>query len=377
MRDKDCEVCGIGLRRKDRNKRRFCSKRCMGISQSHAAALRKQQEKCSVSGCLNGAPLVKGTCRTHYYRFKSTGKYDLTNIRNVICSVDACGNKASRKTLCAKHYQRKFRTGSVDLRQPQINRYTGKPTIIKECMINGCDRKRHAYGYCQSHAYKFKRYGNPIASHERFKVNGIRKQIRRCLVCSNLIPDTFGSIVVCSDRCLHLRRKNKSPIRTCSMCGVKFESKDGKLSCSDICAQNRLLVARRKWHETQRDNNHAYQQRRRMAQQRRRAKTAALPVEKFSFNQLVDRDGWRCAICGGELDRYKKNPDPLAATIDHIRPISKGGAHIFSNVQLAHRICNARKSDKIDNEIIDSNVWKPNSIMHVSGLHDAREGRAV
>lgn len=35
------------------------------------------------------------------------------------------------------------------------------------------------------------------------------------------------------------------------------------------------------------------------------------------------------------------------ATIDHIIPLSKGGTHTYNNVQLAHYICNSKKSDKI------------------------------
>ena len=34
-------------------------------------------------------------------------------------------------------------------------------------------------------------------------------------------------------------------------------------------------------------------------------------------------------------------------TIDHIKPISKGGTHTWDNVQLAHFHCNSIKSDKI------------------------------
>ena len=30
-------------------------------------------------------------------------------------------------------------------------------------------------------------------------------------------------------------------------------------------------------------------------------------------------------------------------SIDHIIPVSRGGAHLFNNVQLGHRKCNSRR----------------------------------
>lgn len=55
-----------------------------------------------------------------------------------------------------------------------------------------------------------------------------------------------------------------------------------------------------------------------------------------------------CAICGRPVDKSLKNPHPLAATVDHIIPIAKGGhPSDISNLQLAHRQCNRAKSDKI------------------------------
>ena len=38
-------------------------------------------------------------------------------------------------------------------------------------------------------------------------------------------------------------------------------------------------------------------------------------------------------------------PEPLAATLDHIVPLSCGGEHSEANVQLAHFLCNSTKSD--------------------------------
>jgi len=55
-----------------------------------------------------------------------------------------------------------------------------------------------------------------------------------------------------------------------------------------------------------------------------------------------------CAICGKPVDKTLKAPHPMSATVDHIVPISKGGhPSDISNLQLAHRVCNRAKSDKV------------------------------
>lgn len=55
-----------------------------------------------------------------------------------------------------------------------------------------------------------------------------------------------------------------------------------------------------------------------------------------------------CGICGKPVDFSYKNPHPLAPTVDHIIPVSKGGHPTdLSNLQLAHRCCNRAKSDSL------------------------------
>lgn len=57
-----------------------------------------------------------------------------------------------------------------------------------------------------------------------------------------------------------------------------------------------------------------------------------------------------CAICGHPVDMSLKHGDPMAATIDHIIPVSKNGhPSDIENLQLAHWTCNRQKSDKIFN----------------------------
>lgn len=55
-----------------------------------------------------------------------------------------------------------------------------------------------------------------------------------------------------------------------------------------------------------------------------------------------------CGICGQPVDMSIKAPDPMSASVDHIIPISRGGhPSDLSNLQLAHRICNQVKKNKI------------------------------
>ncbi len=51
---------------------------------------------------------------------------------------------------------------------------------------------------------------------------------------------------------------------------------------------------------------------------------------------VLDRDGHACAYCGMRAD-----------TIDHVRPRSRGGQHVWTNVVAACARCNHRKGDRL------------------------------
>ena len=85
---------------------------------------------------------------------------------------------------------------------------------------------------------------------------------------------------------------------------------------------------------------------------RRRYKN--ITVDKgITLPKLVKRDHNQCQICGLFVDwnDYIETDKTIICgnmypSIDHIRPISKGGLHSWDNVQLAHRICNTRKNNE-------------------------------
>jgi 5-methylcytosine-specific restriction endonuclease McrA len=55
---------------------------------------------------------------------------------------------------------------------------------------------------------------------------------------------------------------------------------------------------------------------------------------------VLERDGHACVYCGTKAD-----------TIDHVRPRSRGGLHVWTNVVAACARCNHRKGDRLLNEL--------------------------
>ena len=72
-------------------------------------------------------------------------------------------------------------------------------------------------------------------------------------------------------------------------------------------------------------------------QRRRDAMERGTTVISISPRAIYERDKWRCGLCGKHVSRKDRS-------LDHIIPLSKGGAHVEWNVQLAHLKCNLIKN---------------------------------
>ena len=62
--------------------------------------------------------------------------------------------------------------------------------------------------------------------------------------------------------------------------------------------------------------------------------------------QIARRDNYTCQWCG----RYM--PDKVGLHIDHIVPVSKGGKSVPSNLQVLCSICNQKKGNKLEGDIV-------------------------
>ena len=57
----------------------------------------------------------------------------------------------------------------------------------------------------------------------------------------------------------------------------------------------------------------------------------------------IKRTGAGCHICGEPIDYTLPYLHPREYVVDHVVPLSKGGADDLSNKKAAHRDCNSKK----------------------------------
>lgn len=150
---------------------------------------------------------------------------------------------------------------------------------------------------------------------------------RRCIRCDDLF-DVYTSEKkrVCSKRCNGVKEQ-----KTCLHCGTKFNWIANERFCTKECriiwVENNLTQLKPKGY------NHCTPKRR-----------AIYSKGEYIDRRLVfERDEWTCQICHGSIDTKLRLPDLMAATLDHVIPLAKGGTHTWDNVAAAHALCNYRK----------------------------------
>lgn len=162
------------------------------------------------------------------------------------------------------------------------------------------------------------------------------RQARACEFCGDtfefLDNGSSGPGRFCSLACRDASMRTGATVQ-CEICGAGFyapPSREAARFCSPQCHGD----AKRKFPPGES---------RRQAARRRRAAKLAAEVERYSTQEIAERDGWRCQICKRPVPRSAAHPNPRSASIDHIVPLSEGGGDVKANVQLAHLKCNLSK----------------------------------
>ena len=232
------------------------------------------------------------------------------------CVVPACPSPAVSRSMCSKHYQRSRRGVSLE------------PATAK-CGHCGTDftPKRSNSRYCSKSC-------GDAASYRRSKQGrkpGPRLPPMECAKCATVFDPVRKDGRFCSRRCLRAAYLDSSAT-PCSYC-------DRPMRARGMCSMHY-----RRWRRAEGLEEVPQWTPERRAQWKAREELKRTSVVEPIVNaEIFERDGWVCQLCDAPVDCLLSYPDPGSASLDHIMPLSRGGHHVRSNVQLAHLFCNLSK----------------------------------
>jgi 5-methylcytosine-specific restriction endonuclease McrA len=242
------------------------------------------------------------------------------------CLIEECegltGKRGTARGLCSKHYSRWQKYGDALYAAPPRERVT-------VCTVDGCDLAVKAIRLCSKHHTRLLRYGSPTARLKGEVVDG--KRI--CPGCGGDKPLAGYSP----------HRGTKSGFQVyCKPCSAARTHRSRQRP-EFVRTPRDMDQARdyaRRWREAHPDAVRSFAA-------ARRARRQAATTEKFSVAEIFQRDNWTCHLCGSAIDRELRFPDSWSASLDHVIPLSKGGAHSRANCAASHLFCNISKKDRV------------------------------
>jgi hypothetical protein len=167
---------------------------------------------------------------------------------------------------------------------------------------------------------------------------GQTDDVRNCRECNReYAPKQRTESFFCSRVCKDKNRREKDKVkrlaakneRLCVGCNetIPKSARVDKKWCSDECASK----VRGHTMNTQ-----------------RRIRTTEV-IHNFKRIDIYERDGWICQLCKKAVNPMLSFPSPACASLDHVIPLSRGGSHQATNVQLAHLRCNTSRGNKVEN----------------------------
>lgn len=321
---------------------------------------------------------------SNYKRLSCCAPVLLVPLINGLCTAPACLNKALSKSLCRLHYRRMRDWGVLDS-SPERNAPNGTRKL--PCSIDGCVDKVVSKRLCQKHLYAMRFHGDPhykrIVKPKALLLVKLRLMIERraCKHCHSLFEIVRNKTVYCSQSCQRTGkagwRKNpeadgkhsKVFFNTCQVCKKHWTGRKDKPVCEgpckdlyakvqykasflseavreerscDVCSG--LFISRTAAQIT--CSKRCAKNKNGSKTHRKRARRHGVEYEPVNVTKVFDRDGWKCQICGTRTPKARRGSiNGNAPELDHRIPLSKGGGHVYSNVQCACRRCNCAKGN--------------------------------
>lgn len=319
-----CEYCGVEFEPEDyRGGRKYCSDKCR--EDKHKEEMRihyigKRENVCRYCGIELPKFKTRFCCAEHgkmYNRLKkgSCQSYEMVKKTCIVCGKEFETYKQSRVTCsdeCSKinKYHRQYRStedykakrAEYD-RQKYLKKHPDARTRVEiqaESKIRKQKEKEESLKHRKERDEKRQKI---LAEKEAIKQANIKywqqyEAEHECVVCGNKYIAHHPFAKYCSESCIRKAQRKRTGNR-----------------------------------------KHRYKE---------------ITVDKdINLYKLAQRDHNQCQICGlfVNWNDFEKTDTTIICgnmypSIDHILPISLGGLHSWDNVQLAHRGCNTRKSNK-------------------------------
>ncbi len=246
------------------------------------------------------------------------------------CGVDRCDMRAKRVGLCGAHYQQRRAGKEFSLRPEHVScvdcrvlisvgSHGPLPKFCDVCRsIRALDSGKRARAMSSTESF-CREVGCTVVVHRKVGKRGAvlcdahRDERRRALPRDSMVH-------ICLEVECH------RPVRARGVCSMHYKRL--------LRAEGKL---REPWNDRRRSNHHA----------RRARMNGAANADRVMLADLISRDALVCHWCQGVIDLDVQWPDPLSKSIDHIVPVSKGGAHTLENCQLMHLGCNSSKGDRL------------------------------
>jgi len=237
----------------------------------------------------------------------------------------------------------------------------------KQALATHAERQSKALicGYCDTEFSTAKARG-PLPKYcsslckERHRQDRKRGELNgfNCRVCQK---ELLGQQRFLCDEHKHVREV-RLPAKSCAHCQKEFQPYSVEIySCPDCIGKSRTSVLQKVSACEECGDEFSYTAKiwikvrfcprctaaKERDRVRRRRQLVESPQADFiDENVIWARDRGLCGICGESIDLSVRHPDRMCLTIDHIVPISRGGAHVVDNVRVAHFYCNSGRGNR-------------------------------
>jgi hypothetical protein len=292
--------------------------------------------------CSNECKRIRDNRSKSPSRIAKAEKAKLTMVhkcRN--CGDSFNGHKKSFcDTQCSRSYTSRDNKGD-DL-SGTVDKNSLGITYIKKVNCKQCNELFKPRGGCGGDGKSMSEYCSRECS---FKYMSIRSEIRLATELVERIKRKDVRDKDCADRAKERATDKNERDRKALLCqGCSKSMIQNSQNCRrycDTCAsarnkessKNSRLIHRRKYGST--------------GTHKQRADKYGVRYEVIDRVKVYESFGWKCQCCGVDTPEsiMRTFDEPNAPTLDHIKPISLGGDHMYYNLQLLCRSCNSSKSN--------------------------------